>query len=181
MNTVSLITSKTESPKVRLSPMISEALPLIISWAEKAENAEFFRRFPPMCDWVSWERAMLAFGQMWLVNEGDKIVGVAGLFSHDIFSHHADFGILVDNETSKQRSETCRQASFQVWEYGFNYLRLNKINIKILTNRSKLAKRMESCGFKLDGILRSNSYFQEQYVDEMFYSCLKSDYVRGNG
>jgi RimJ/RimL family protein N-acetyltransferase len=166
------------SKTVRLSPMISGALPLVISWAEKAENAEFFRRFPPLCAWLDPAIGFQLFKDLWLIYEDTTCVGITGLYAFDHAGNSAEVCLLVDNETSSQRALTARLAGQEACEYGFEYLRLNKILTRVLEHRRGLAARLEDNGFKLEGTLRENVQFKGQYVTELLYGCLKKEYRR---
>jgi RimJ/RimL family protein N-acetyltransferase len=178
MSTVVQISPKAEPVKVRLSPMISEALPLVISWAEKPENVEFFRRFPPLCMWLNIDVAMKLLKDLWLVYEDSTCVGLTGLYSFEYAGNSAEVCLLIDSETSSQKPLTARLAGQEACEYGFGYLRLNKISSRILEHRSALGKRLEDNGFKLEGILREAVTFNGKYCNELLYGCLATEYKR---
>lgn len=174
------IAPESQTRTVRLSPMISDALPLIISWAEKPENAEFFRRFPPRCAWLNVEIAMTLFKDLWLVYEDSNCVGITGLYAFDHSGNSAEVCLLIDSEASAQRALTARLAGQEACEYGFGYLRLNKISSRILEHRSALGRRLEDNGFRLEGTLREAIEFQGQYITELLYGCLKHEYRRAD-
>jgi RimJ/RimL family protein N-acetyltransferase len=163
--------------EVQLSPMISEALPLVLSWAKKPENAEFFRRFPPMCDWLCTNRALEIFKDAYLISESDRYVGLAVLHSADPYGHCVDVGLLVDTETSLQRSKTAITAGDQLCMYAFNFLRMHKVSSRILSHRLGLKAHLESSGFKQEGYLRESIWYNHKYHDEIIMSCLAVEFI----
>ncbi len=170
---IKLVSSK---PTIRLSPYCKGMESTIVRWYEKKENAEFFRRCPPLCDWMSVEGLQTLFGSLWVVYENDVAIGLAGLFGKDPFSRSAEFGLLIDSEASTDRGYAARTCFNQVCDYVFNYLNMHKLSIKLMPWRTKLAQRIEEHGFTKECDLRDSCYFRGEYHSEMLYSCLKLEF-----
>lgn len=166
----------TDPNTYRLAPYVTGLEATIVAWYEKKENAEFFRRCPPICDWLTPQGVLTVLGTLWLVYENERPIGLAGLFSKDPYSRSCEFGLLIDNEATQSRSEAARSAFNQVCSYVFNYLNFHKISIKLMPWRTKLAKRIEEHGFTKECDLRDSCFFRGEYHSEMLYSCLKLEF-----
>jgi RimJ/RimL family protein N-acetyltransferase len=160
----------------RLTPYTPGVEAHIVSWYDKPENAEFFRRCPPICDWLSSASIQTVFSSMWIVYEGERPIGLAGLFSKDVYSRSCEFGLLIDAESCSSRGQAARAVFNQACDYVFNYLNFHKISIKLMPWRDKLAKRIEEHGFTKECDLRDSCYFRGEYHSEMLYSCLKLEF-----
>lgn len=161
-------------PKIRLSPFCKGVEVSIVKWYEDPKNAEFFRRCPPICDWMSLGGIEAIFGTLWVAYEEDRPVGLVGLFNKDVYSRTCELGMLIDGATDQK--DAAKQLMDAFADYAFNYLNLHKIYIKIMPWRDKLAKRMEGQGFSKECDLRDSCYFKGEYHSEMLYSCLKLEY-----
>lgn len=160
----------------RLCPFTPGLEALILSWYERKENAEFFRRCPPACDWATLGGIQSLFGSLWVIYEEDLAIGLAGLFNVDRFARSAEFGLLIDKATSKDSRAANIAVCRQISDYVFNYLNFHKIILKLMPWREKLAKHAELQGFTKEVDLRDSIFFNGEYHSEMLYSCLKLEY-----
>lgn len=163
---------------VRLVPYTPDINTFIMGWAEKLENTEFFRRFPPKCDWLEASRMAQVFGNTWVLYEEEKPVGLVLLHSFDQFGRSCEFGLLVDFASSEHPHQTAHEATNQVCDYVFNYRNLHKIYMKILDNRDLLKTRLESVGFTHEATLRDSIFFNGEYRNEYLLGCLKLEFVQ---
>ncbi len=60
-------------------------------------------------------------------------------------------------------------------EYAFSELRLNCLYAEVLSYNQISQKLFKKCGFHKDGVLRSRVYKDNDYVDVIAYSILKTD------
>lgn len=61
--------------------------------------------------------------------------------------------------------------------YLFNNFDLNKIWIEARANNPRAIKAYQKIGFKPEGLLRQESYFQGQFVDCVRFAILKQDFT----
>ena len=163
---------------VRLSAFRAENSQDIIRWAQKLQNAEFFRRCPPHMDWLDPERVMQLWGNSWIIYEEDTPVGIVILHSIDSYGRACEFGMLVDKESSHHYHKTAHQATNQLADYLFDYRNFHKIYVKILDSRDKLKDRLQRIGFTCEATLRDSIFFNGEYRNEYLMSCLKLEFIR---
>ncbi len=60
-------------------------------------------------------------------------------------------------------------------KFGFEQLKLNRIEAKVFTHNIGSCRVLEKCGFSLDGQLRQSIKRGTRYYDELVYSLLKKD------
>lgn len=161
---------------VRLAPYMPEIACVIARWASAPENAEFFRRVPPLCDWLAPAAIGTLWGTSWVVYEDDTPVGLLTLHSIDRYARSCEVGILVDSKDSSHRRQTVDAVTDQMADYLFNYLNLHKVYLKVLEGREKLVKLLESKGFQQEAVLRDSIFYSGEYRNEYLLSCLKLEY-----
>lgn len=149
----------------------------IAAWAQKPENAEFFRRYPPQCDWLEPMRMTQTFAGSWAIFEEDTPVGLVTVHSADPYARSCEFGVLIDAASSSHPHQTAHEITNQFCSYAFDYKNLHKIYMKILDSREGLKTRLEAIGFTCESILRDSIYFQGEYRNEFLLSCLKLEFV----
>lgn len=162
--------------QVRLAPFTSEVIPAIARWAEKKENAEFFRRTPPPQDWLS----SLGIQNLWqnvrIIYEDEMPVGMLTVTMHDQYSRAVEYGLLIDKEESSHKSFTALEVMRAACVYAFDYMNVHKIYVKLLDTRTGLKSRLEGLGFTTEALLRDSVFFQGEYRNEYLLSCLKLEY-----
>lgn len=154
---------------VRLAPVTSEVIPQVILWAEDPAYVEFFRRFPPLQDWTSWDRAAQVLQGFYQVTLDGCLVGLAQVTKHD--QENAELALLLV-ESARSSSEKVRD---QMIDYAFNYLKVNRIFVRILTARTGIVKKHIDIGFKYEGTSRQSCLVNGKYYDEAIYGLLKGE------
>lgn len=160
----------------RLTPYVSGMETTIVSWYDKKENAEFFRRCPPICDWLSTQGIQATFGALWVIFEEATPIGLAGIFNKDPFSRSCEIGLLVDKDSTTNKTAAVAAVTNLLGDYIFNYLNYHKVYIKLMPWREKLGKKIEAFGFSKECDLRDSCFFRGEYHSEMLYSCLKLEF-----
>ena len=98
---------------------------------------------------------------------------------------------LVDSKNNFAEIEYCIGAEFQcrglateatkaVVKYGFEKIRLHKIQICHKSINIPSKRVIEKCGFNYEGTLRDFFYMNGEYVDRLYYSILESEYFTKN-
>ena len=72
------------------------------------------------------------------------------------------------------------EATKAIIDYGFQKINLHKIQICTKTINKPSKRVIEKCGFVYEGTLRDYFYIDGQYVGRMYYSILKSEYIKNN-
>lgn len=62
--------------------------------------------------------------------------------------------------------------------YGFEKMELNRIQAIIDSENTRSIRLVQRLGFKKEGVLRQNSYFNGQFRDDVIFSLLKKEWTR---
>lgn len=76
-----------------------------------------------------------------------------------------------------QRKGLATEATKAVIQFGFNKMNLHKVQICHKSINIPSRKVIEKCGFVYEGTLRDFFYMDGQYVDRLYYSILKDEFM----
>jgi len=159
---------------VRLLPLTPEVHIQVLLWAEKPELREYFRRSPPIMDWATTvDKAM---GWCYVIYEDLKPVGIVQLLNQESQARSIETAVMVDKDLCSDRKLVSLQIYKQIAQYIFFYMDYNKMYMKILAHREKLASRLKSGNWIVEARLRRSCKFEGQLVDELVLGLLKEDY-----
>ncbi len=96
---------------------------------------------------------------------------------------------LVDSKNNFAEIEYCIGADFQckglateatkaLIKYGFENIKLHKIQICHKSINIPSKRVIEKCGFTYEGTLRDFFYMNGEYVDRLYYSILENEYFQ---
>lgn len=166
---------------LRLRPLIASDTETLRSWAEREDMVEYFRRFPPLHQWPASPDALLQwFPGTAAVLEGEELAGVVQVFNVDMQNRRAEIGaaIATKGPQGQRRGELANRALRQVVDALFNVSGLERVYCIMLEHRTAAHELLKANGFKVDGILRNNAFFQGEFRNEVLLSLLKSEYRR---
>lgn len=166
-------------PNVTLRTPSLADVPIIHEWAEDSEVSEYFRRFPPLCEWRLPEQTLAGITPAFSICENDVLVGLCQLVNHDSNAKSIEIGLMIDKKRCTNRKLNSASAYNQLSTYLFNHLRYNKLYMKVLTHRDKLVKRLQASGWAIEGLLRQSVYFKGEFQNEILLSVLKEDWKEG--
>ena len=116
-----------------------------------------------------------------LTSLDDKLIGTVSLEQFDYVSRSAVLGIFIgDSEylSSGYGSESIKL----ILEFGFRYLNLHSIKLRLLSVNERAHKCYLKCGFKDTGYTRDAIFLIGRYYDELYMDILDSefsgDYIR---
>ena len=161
-----------------MAPVTAGVVPSIVQWAENTSNAEFFRRCPPLMNWLTPEAALSLWSTSWVILEDDTPVGLVTMCNLEQSSRSCEYGIMVDKEASSHPRLTIDTVYAEALEHAFDYCNLHKVYVKILDHRQGLQKIAEALGFSQEAVLRDSIFFNGEYRNEVLLSCLKLEFRR---
>lgn len=141
-----------------------------LNWAAKYQNIEDSRAYidKAMEDY-SKGKSVKCFIFM-----DNKLAGAIDLQSIRQ-NHKAEIGYwLSEDYTGQGIMSKCVN---RILDYGFNFLNLNKIVIRVAAENTKSAAIPQKFDFKQEGILRENSIINGEKHDSIYFGLLKSEYV----
>lgn len=172
--------------KVYLCAVEREDLTAFLRWRNLEDFKKHFREFRELSSdlqerWyqekVLKDPSTLMFS---IKRTTDKeLLGCCGLCYINWIHRHADLSLYIGFQDSYIDKEGYAKESLSLLvDYGFEQLGLNKIWTEIYEFDFKKKKLLDECGFKLDGILRENYYYDGRWWNSYLMSLLKKEYKK---
>ncbi len=111
-----------------------------------------------------------------IFKETNECIGQIAYFLMDNKNHFAEIEYCIGN--SFQRRGFATEATEAVMRYGFEKINLHKVQICHKRTNIPSQKVIERCGFVYEGALRDFFYIDGQYVDRLYYSILRDEYLK---
>jgi RimJ/RimL family protein N-acetyltransferase len=166
--------------RVYLSPMNSEDYLKYVEWMNSDVVAKNIGNFTSIIS-IDFEKGWLekATSEKYIFaiidKENDTLIGNISLTDIHEVNRTAVLGIFIgdDNYHSKGYGS---EAIMLLLDYGFNYINLNNIMLKVFAPNKRAIKAYEKCGFKTFGIWKESRYFNGEYSDEIYMNITKKEY-----
>jgi ribosomal-protein-serine acetyltransferase len=100
----------------------------------------------------------------------EKIVGIIHLVEIDWFNRKAMIGYWIDENSARKGFAT--RACEALTQFAFNEWKLNRVEIRCAPENVASQIIPKRLGFKKEGILRSNEWLYDHFVDHIVYSKL---------
>lgn len=154
---------KIEGEKVYLSPMNLEDIEKYVKWMNDFSTTDGLGSSSKVTTFES-ERS-------WLINnmdkkeqqfaivlkETDKLIGNCGFVDINHLHQRGEVGLFIGEEENRSKGYGTEALSLLV-EYGFNYLNLKNIMLKVFSFNKRAIKSYEKIGFKVFG-KRTEDYY----------------------
>lgn len=147
-------------------------LPILSEELMKSKNLDFVEE--------SFKRFTQANAQGFFIKylPEDVYVGTIKLDKIDTQSKSAEMGIMI-GEKDLWGKKIGEKAYLILLKYAFETLNLNRVWGGTDENNISMQKLFLKTGFTQEGRLRSASYFQGKYSDNLRYSILRKEYING--
>ncbi|NBV06315.1 MAG: N-acetyltransferase [Proteobacteria bacterium] len=106
--------------------------------------------------------------------DNNQLIGSIGLTT--LNSYHKRIELSYDLAKEYWRKGICSKAIAAVTKYGFEELRVNRIEAFTATQNEASKNLLLKCGFILEGLLRQHRYHRGTYVDAYSFSLLREDF-----
>ena len=166
--------------RIYLSPMNSEDYLKYAEWMNSYEISKGVGNFSRLVSIESekaWlEKATSEKYNFAIINkENDTFLGNISLMHvHDV-NRTAELGIFIGDENYHSLGYGS-EAIMLLLDYGFNYVNLNNIMLRVFAFNKRAIKAYEKCGFKTYGVWKKAHYFNGEYLDEVYMNILKEDF-----
>ena len=108
-------------------------------------------------------------------NNTNKLLGIVGLHKVSWIHRHADISILIGVKGCNGKGYGKAAVSLMV-DHAFNKLNMNKLTAGMWCNNLASESCFKSQGFKLEGRKKEQFYYHGEYVDELNYGLLRSEW-----
>lgn len=109
------------------------------------------------------------------LKESGQIIGRCGLHNWNLEHNRAEIGYVMEDDDFKQKG-LMSEAVQAIIDFGFNELKLNRIESLVGMGNIPSLRLMEKNNFKKEGILREHFWVGDKYVDSILYSKLLNEY-----
>ena len=153
----------------------------IVRWRNQKEvlGNIFSTKGPTIAEHEEWYRQYLIqksrYELMIITDPGGKKIGTVGLSNLDYISCKAELGILLGEKDEWGKGygfEACRACI----GYGFEVLKLNKINLKVFSRNLNALKLYKRLGFKEEGLLEKECFKNNELMDVIQMALFKEDF-----
>lgn len=103
----------------------------------------------------------------------DRMIGSIGLTSHN--RHNSRIELSYDLAKEYWRQGIMSDAIKQTVRYGFNIMKINRIEASVAVTNLASKELLVKLGFSIDGILRQHRKHNDLYRDVFMMSLLKDD------
>ena len=112
-----------------------------------------------------------------IINKADnKLIGTLGIYDWDKTARRAEIGY--DLEPAYWQQGLMTEALCVVLKYGFEKMKLNRIQALIDSKNARSMKLVRRLGFRKEGVLRQRSYFKGKFLDDVMFSLLKTEWKK---
>jgi RimJ/RimL family protein N-acetyltransferase len=111
--------------------------------------------------------------------ELDKIVGFVEFHNINYINHAADLGVLIGEKELWGKNFGTEAAKLMI-KYGFDELNLVKVTASALRPNKGACRVIEKIGMKHELVLKNQTYFDGEYVDELIYCIFREEWEQTN-
>lgn len=123
----------------------------------------------------SYNRKMLNF--QIVEKESSVIIGNCGFHTWNPQHHRAEIGYALNIDEFKNKG-FMKEALEKIIEFGFEEMKLNRIEALIDENNIPSKKLLEHFGFNWEGVMRGHYLVNGIFEDSVLYSLLQSEYKK---
>ena len=105
----------------------------------------------------------------------DEMIGTVGLESINYIHRTAELGIFI-GEAAYRNGGYGTEAINLILDYGFNYLNLNEIQLRVYAFNERAIACYKKCGFKEMGRRRKSIFVNGKYGDINYMDILKEEF-----
>lgn len=109
------------------------------------------------------------------VTESNQLIGDLTLFAIDLESKKARFRLTLHDKNYQNKGYGTEVVTL-VQDFVFKELKLNRLEVEVLSHNSQGIHLFAQTGFKQEGVLRQFVYLNHQYSDNILMAMIRVDY-----
>ncbi len=109
--------------------------------------------------------------------EDDKLIGNCGIQGIDQLRQCAEVGLFIGDEENRNKGYG-EEVLNLLLDYGFDYLNLNNIMLKVFSFNENAISCYKKVGFKEIGRRRQSYYIKGKFHDEVYMDILRNERYR---
>ncbi len=111
-----------------------------------------------------------------ILKENNQLIGVCGFVSYYSANKRAEIAFAIRKDCWNKGYMT--EGVAKTIEFGFNEIKLNRIEAYCDAENDASAKVLEKCGMKCEGILKQYAYKGSSFRDMKSYAVLAGEYFK---
>ncbi|MBU5453858.1 GNAT family N-acetyltransferase [Caproiciproducens sp. MSJ-32] len=124
-------------------------------------------------DWIIKNSNQYQFAIVRLDN--DKLIGNCSIHAINQIRQCAEVGLFIGDEENRNKGYGEEVLNLLLY-YGFNYLNLNNIMLRVFSFNERAINCYKKVGFKEMGRRRQSYYLRGNYYDEVYMDILREEY-----
>lgn len=163
---------------IYLSPMSSEDAETYTKWMNDLSTTDGLGGSARMVslegekEWLSQAGGQYLFAIV--SQDGDQLLGNCGIESIDYIHKTAEIGIFIGDEENRNKGYGTEVMNLLI-EYGFNYLNLNNLMLRVFSFNERAIACYKKAGFNEIGRRRQSYYLKGTYYDQVYMDIIKED------
>jgi len=142
---------------------------------ERMEKAQYPERSYYLDWYENYKKEDCAF----IVEIGGKCVGTARFHKISQTDKSASYAIGIFDPNLHSKGIGTEVTALML-EYGFETLKLHRIELRVLDYNKRGIRCYEKCGFKIDGVLRESAFVDGAYHSDIVMSILEDEFRQKN-
>ena len=175
-----IISPKMIGKKVMLGPIREDLNNLYRRWLHDMETSIHLvpvrlLTFQMETDWL---RAATAAGHVLFTvyeKQSGTPIGTTSLMTVDTVNRSAEFGIMIGEKGFRNRGFGT-EATVLTLDYGFNFMNLQSIYLRVHEFNTRAVRTYEKVGFKICGKRRSSYFVAGKYYDDVLMDIICSEF-----
>ena len=131
--------------------------------------------YPDRAAWESWYENQKKEECAFIIDLAGHCIGGARFHHISAADKRATYAVGIFDPTMYSKGIGTEVTGLML-KFGFEELKLHRIDLKVLNYNKRGIRCYEKCGFKVDGILRENAFIDGQYVSDIVMSILEDEY-----
>ena len=108
--------------------------------------------------------------------DGENLLGNCGLQNIDLIRQAAEVGLFIGDAENRSKGYGTEALNL-ILAYGFDYLNLNNIMLKVFAFNEVAINCYKKVGFKEIGRRRQSYYKKGDFFDEIYMDILREEYI----
>lgn len=165
--------------KIYLSPMRVEDAEIYAKWfndfsvTDGTASSSRVTSLDAEKEWISKNHNQYEFAIVRL--EDDKVIGNCGYNELNHLCQSGAIGLFIGDEENRNKGYGQETINLLL-DYGFNYLNLNNIMLKVFSFNERAINCYKKVGFKEIGRRRQSYYLKGKFHDDVYMDILKKEF-----
>ena len=174
--------------RILLRPIVSDDLAAIQRWRSDPEVTRYWitRAVPTLDDLHDWLRENERSGSWtWLIlDETAERIGYINVFGVSREHRHAELAMMI-GERSRWGEGYAREALAALLVYlltpaDASGAGLHKVSLSVFAENVAARKAYRACGFREDGLLREDMWYDGRWRDQILMSVLEDEFLEAS-